>query len=60
MCRANKPRYTITTPALVGHWPDEDIADHLDTSRMTVMRVRQQFAADGLEATVHREKPTGR
>ena len=41
-------------------WPDEDIADHLDTSRMTVMRARQQFAADGLEATVHRKKPTGR
>ena len=24
------------------------------------MRARQQFAADGLEATVHRKKPTGR
>src|SRR5438445_769802 len=41
-------------------WTDEDIAEHPDTSRMTVMRVRQQFAADGLDATLHRKKPTGR
>jgi transposase len=27
---------------------------------MTVMRVRQQFAAEGLDATLHRKKPTGR
>ena len=41
-------------------WTDEEIADHLETSRMTVMRVRQQFAAEGLDATLHRKKPTGR
>jgi len=41
-------------------WADEDIADHLGTSRMTVMRVRQQFTAEGLDATLHRKKPTGR
>ena len=41
-------------------WTDEEIAEHLDTSRMTVMRVRQQFAAEGLDATLHRKKPTGR
>jgi hypothetical protein len=28
-------------------WTDDEIADHLDTSRMTAMRVRMQFAADG-------------
>lgn len=39
---------------------DEDIADQLETSRMTVQRVRQQFAAEGLDATLHRKKPTGR
>lgn len=39
---------------------DEEIADHLGTSRMTVMRVRQQFATEGLDATLHRKKPTGR
>ena len=41
-------------------WADDEIADHLDTSRMTVMRVRRQFAAEGLDATLHRKKPTGR
>ena len=41
-------------------WTDDEIADHLETTRMTVMRVRQQFAAEGLDATLHRKKPTGR
>jgi hypothetical protein len=41
-------------------WTDEEIAGHLGTSRMTVMRVRQQFVAEGLDATRHRKKPTGR
>jgi transposase len=41
-------------------WTDEEVAEHLDTSRMTVQRVRQQFAAEGLDATLHRKKPTGR
>jgi transposase len=41
-------------------WTDEEIAEHLETTRMTVMRVRQQFAAEGLDATLHRKKPTGR
>ena len=39
---------------------DEEIAEHLETSRMTVQRVRQQFAREGLDATLHRKKPTGR
>jgi transposase len=41
-------------------WTDEAIADHLETTRVTVQRVRQQFAAEGLDATLHRKKPTGR
>ena len=41
-------------------WTDEAIAAHVGTTRMTVMRVRQQFAADGLDATLHRKRPTGR
>lgn len=40
--------------------PDEDVAEQLGTSRMTVQRVRHQFAAEGLDATLHRKKPTGR
>jgi transposase len=39
---------------------DEEIAEHLETSPRTVMRVRQQFAAEGLDATLRRKKPTGR
>jgi transposase len=39
---------------------DEEVADHLDTSRVTVQRVRQQFAAEVLSATLHRKRPTGR
>lgn len=41
-------------------WPDERIAEALDTCRMTVSRVRQQFVAEGLDATLHRKKPQGR
>ena len=41
-------------------WTDERIAEALDTTRMTVMRVRQQFVAEGLDATLHRKKPTAR
>jgi transposase len=41
-------------------WPDERIAEALEISRMTVMRVRQQLAAEGLDATLHRKRPTGR
>ena len=41
-------------------WTDEDIADHLETSRLTAQRVRQQFATEGLDAALHRKKPTGR
>jgi transposase len=40
--------------------PDEEVAEQLGTSRMTVQRVRHQFAAEGLDATLHRKKPTGR
>lgn len=41
-------------------WSDAQIARALDTSGVTVMRVRQQFAREGLDATLHRKKPTGR
>jgi transposase len=41
-------------------WTDERIADALDINRMTVSRVRQQFAADGLDATLHKRTAAGR
>jgi len=41
-------------------WPDERIADALDINRMTVSRVRTQFAAEGLDGTLHKKKAQGR
>ncbi|MEM9881467.1 MAG: helix-turn-helix domain-containing protein [Planctomycetota bacterium] len=41
-------------------WSDERVAEALSTSRMTVQRMRQQFAREGLDATLHRRRPTGR
>jgi len=41
-------------------WTDERIAEALDTTLMTVSRVRQQFVAEGLDATLYRKRPTGR
>jgi transposase len=41
-------------------WSDPRIAEAYGTTRMTVMRVRQQFAREGLDATLHRKRPTGR
>ena len=41
-------------------WTDQRIAQAFDVSPMTVMRVRQQFAAEGLDATLYRKRPSGR
>ena len=41
-------------------WPDDRIAEALDISRNTVWRVRAQFAAEGLDATLHKKKAQGR
>ena len=41
-------------------WPDARIADALDVSLATVHRVRQAFVEEGLEAALHRKRPTGR
>jgi transposase len=41
-------------------WADDRIAEALDTTRMTVQRVRHQFVAEGMDATLHRKRPTGR
>jgi transposase len=41
-------------------WPDERVAEVVGVCPMTVARVRQQFAAEGLDATLHKKKPTGR
>ncbi len=43
-----------------GGLSDPHIGKAVGCSFMTVRRVRQQFAADGLDATLHRKRPTGR
>jgi hypothetical protein len=40
-------------------WPDERIAEALGLCRMTASRVRAQFAAEGLDATLHKKKAAG-
>src|SRR5262249_49793371 len=41
-------------------WPDERVAEALGICRMTVSRVRQQFAAEGLDLTLHKKRAAGR
>ena len=41
-------------------WGDPQIGEAVGCSFMTVRRVRKQFAADGLGATLHRKPPAGR
>ena len=41
-------------------WPDERVAEALGVCRMTVSRVRQQFAAEGLDATLHKKRAANR
>ena len=41
-------------------WPDERVAQALHVCRMTVARVRQQFAAEGLDAVLHKKKAAHR
>ncbi len=41
-------------------WSDTRIGTTLGCSFMTVRRVRQQFVVEGLDATLHRKRPTGR
>ena len=41
-------------------WPDQRIAQALDINRMTASRVRAQFAAEGLDATLHKKAAPSR
>ena len=41
-------------------WPDDRIAQALDTSAGTVARIRKKFVLQGLAAAVQRQRPTGR
>lgn len=41
-------------------WGDPRIGKTVGCSSMTARRVRQQFVAEGLDATLHRKRPAGR
>jgi transposase len=41
-------------------WPDDRIAQALDTSAATVARIRKKFVQHGLQPAIQRQRPTGR
>jgi transposase len=41
-------------------WSDTRVGKTIGCSFMTVRRVRQQFVSEGLDASLHRKRPTGR
>jgi hypothetical protein len=41
-------------------WPDARIAEALEVGLSTVHRIRRAYIEDGLEAALHRKRPTGR
>ena len=55
-----RARILLKADADAGGWPDDRIAQALDTSAATVARTRSKFVQQGLEAAVQRKRPTGR
>src|SRR5262245_13288702 len=41
-------------------WSDDRVAEAVGVCRLTVSRVRQQFAAEGLDATLHKKRAADR
>lgn len=55
-----RARILLKADAAADGWPDDRIAEALDTSAGTVARIRKKFVQQGLEAAVQRQRPTGR
>ena len=55
-----RARILLKADAQRDGWTDDQVAEALDTSAATVARVRKKFVRQGLEAAVHRKRPTGR
>jgi transposase len=55
-----RARILLKADADADGWRDDRIAEALDISAATVARIRKKFVQQGLEATVHRQRPTGR
>ena len=55
-----RARILLKADADGDHWPDDRIAEALDTSATTAARIRKKFVQQGLEGAVQRKRPTGR
>ena len=55
-----RARILLKADADTGGWNDDRIAEALDISAATVARIRKKFVQQGLQAAVHRQRPTGR
>jgi transposase len=55
-----RARILLKADAESDGWPDDRIAQALDTSDGTVARIRKKFVQQGLEAAVQRKRPSGR
>src|SRR5436305_14235605 len=55
-----RARILLKADAEADHWPDDHIAEALDTSAATVARIRKKFVQQGLEVPIQRKRPTGR
>src|SRR6185437_8193111 len=55
-----RARILLKADANADGWPDDRIAEALDTRAGTVARIRKKFVQQGREAAVQRKQPTGR
>jgi len=55
-----RARILLKADAGTDAWPDDRIAEALNTSAATVARVRKKFVHQGVQAAVQRRQPSGR
>jgi transposase len=55
-----RARILLKADADADAWPDDQIAQALQTSTATVARVRKKFVREGLHQAIQRRPPTGR
>ena len=55
--KINHARILLKADADGANWTDEKIRDALDTSFSTILRVREGFVEEGLEAALNRKRP---
>ena len=55
-----RARILLKADADADAWPDDQIAQALQTSTATVARIRKKFVQEGLHQAIQRRPPTGR